>query len=212
MKPWPETRSICTRCWRLSGPRAVARPSRWPRGSSLGAGAVGRSVLVRLARLGPDCERLAEAVAVLAASSPLRHAASLAGLERAAAQSAADSLCQADLLLISRPYVRPPDRARGGRRRARAGKQGGASSRGREAARCRGRAGRPGGGALALAESFGEQWVVDALRRAARRAIAQGAPEAAVSYLRRALASRPRPRRGWICSSSWATPRCRSRP
>ena len=77
---------------------------------ALGAGAVGRSVLVRLARLGPDCERLAEAVAVLAASSPLRHAASLAGLERAAAQSAADSLCQADLLLID-PGLTSPTRS-----------------------------------------------------------------------------------------------------
>ena len=161
---------------------------------ALGAGAVGRSVLVRLARLGPDCERLAEAVAVLAASSPLRHAASLAGLERAAAQSAADRLCQADLLLMdpglsfAHPIVRE----------AVAAELAPASKAGLhfEAARLLAAEGAPAdrvAAHLLSAERFGEQWVVDALRRAARQAIAQGAPEAAVSYLRRALAEPPAP-------------------
>jgi DNA-binding CsgD family transcriptional regulator len=44
---------------------------------------------------------------------------------------------------------------------------------------------------LLSAEPFGEQWVVEVLRRAARQALAQGAPEAAVPYLRRALAEPP---------------------
>jgi predicted ATPase len=48
----------------------------------LGTGTLGRSLLVRLARLGEDCERLAHAVAVLAPGSPLRHPAALAGLGR----------------------------------------------------------------------------------------------------------------------------------
>jgi DNA-binding CsgD family transcriptional regulator len=44
---------------------------------------------------------------------------------------------------------------------------------------------------LLAAEPFGEAWVVEALRLAARLASAQGAPEAAVSYLRRARAEPP---------------------
>ena len=47
------------------------------------------------------------------------------------------------------------------------------------------------GAHLLAAEPFGEGWVVDALRVAARLALAQGAPEAAVSYLRRAMAEPP---------------------
>ncbi|MGB8876477.1 MAG: AAA family ATPase, partial [Solirubrobacteraceae bacterium] len=39
---------------------------------ALGTGALGRSLLVRLARLGQECERLAQAVAVLGPDSPLR--------------------------------------------------------------------------------------------------------------------------------------------
>ena len=46
---------------------------------------------------------------------------------------------------------------------------------------------------LIHAEPFGEPWVVAALRRAAHQALSQGAPEAAASYLRRALAEPPPP-------------------
>src|SRR5947209_3575979 len=65
---------------------------------TLGVGAVGRSVLFRLSRLGEDCERLARALAVLAPGAPLRHAARLAELERDHAERAADRLRGADLL------------------------------------------------------------------------------------------------------------------
>ena len=44
---------------------------------------------------------------------------------------------------------------------------------------------------LLMAEPFGDAWTVDALAIAAQDALAQGAPEAAVSYLRRALAEPP---------------------
>src|ERR1700760_4025633 len=53
---------------------------------SLGAGAVGRSVLVRIGRLGLDCDHLARALAILGPGAPLRHAAQLADLDRAAAE------------------------------------------------------------------------------------------------------------------------------
>jgi DNA-binding CsgD family transcriptional regulator len=158
----------------------------------LGAGAVGRSVLVRLARLGGDCERLAQAAAVLASGAPLRHGAALAGLDRDHAQAAADSMRSADVfaagqtLTFAHPVVReavaadlaPSRRAALHLAAARLLADEGASAD-QVAAH------------LLSAEPYGEPWVVEALRRAARRALAQGAPEAAVSYLRRALAEPP---------------------
>jgi DNA-binding CsgD family transcriptional regulator len=46
-------------------------------------------------------------------------------------------------------------------------------------------------GQLLAAEERGDPWAVDVLRQAARRALAGGAPQAAVVYLRRALAEPP---------------------
>ena len=75
----------------------------------LGAGTVGRSVLVRLARLGGDCERLAQGVAVLGSGSDLRNATRLAGLDRERAELAADRMRGADLLAPGRAlsFVHP---------------------------------------------------------------------------------------------------------
>ena len=47
------------------------------------------------------------------------------------------------------------------------------------------------GAHLVSSEPYGEAWVVDALRAAARLALGRGAPEAAVRYLRRALKEPP---------------------
>ncbi len=46
---------------------------------------------------------------------------------------------------------------------------------------------------LLSAEPYGQAWVIDALRAAAGEALARGAPDVAVSYLRRALAEPPAP-------------------
>ena len=46
---------------------------------------------------------------------------------------------------------------------------------------------------LLSAHPYGDAWIVDALRAAARGAVARGAPEAAVSYLRRAVSEPPSP-------------------
>jgi DNA-binding CsgD family transcriptional regulator len=159
---------------------------------SLGAGAVGQTVLLRLSRLGADCERLAEALAVLAPGSPLRHAASLAGLDREHAEIAADTLREADLVVADRalsfvhPIVRESIAAElPAARRA---------ALHLEAARLlyeEGVAHDRVAAHLLSAEPYGEPWVIDALRVAAREALARGAPEAAVSYLRRALQEPP---------------------
>ncbi|MBV9820023.1 MAG: AAA family ATPase [Solirubrobacterales bacterium] len=160
----------------------------------LGAAAIAQGVIVRLARLGCDCERLAGAVAVLAPGSPLRHGAALAGLDPVRAGVAADRLRTVELLdagdplSFVHPIVReavasqlsPSHRAALHLTAARMLLAEDAASD-RVAAH------------LLSAESFGAGWVVDALRRAARQALGQGAPEAAAAYLRRALAEPPAP-------------------
>lgn len=172
-------------------PAEVARSVR-----TLGAGAIARSVLVRLARLGGDCERLAQAMAVLAPGSPLRHAAALARLGRDQAEVAADALRAADLLAASaamsfaHPIVREAIGADmiASRRAALHAEAAAALSAERAPA-------DQVAAHLLFAERYGEAWVVDALRSAAREALAQGAPEAAVSYLRRAVEEPPEPDR-----------------
>ena len=159
---------------------------------TLGVGTVARSALVRLARLGEDCERLAQAMTVLAPGSPLRHAAMLAQLERERAEVAADALRAADLfapgavLSFAHPIVREAIAAEllPSRRAALHG----------QAARALGAEGVPAdqvAAHLLSAEPYGDPWVVDALCNAAREALAKGAPEAAVSYLRRAVQEPP---------------------
>jgi DNA-binding CsgD family transcriptional regulator len=159
---------------------------------SLGAGTVGRSVLVRIGRLGSDCERLAQALAILGPGAPLRHGAALGGLHRAAAETAADRLRAADVLSPEReldfvhPIVHEALLAELPAARRAALHSGAASLLvGEDAPADRVAA------HLLSAEPYGEAWVVDALRAAARQAMARGAPDTAASYLRRARAEPP---------------------
>jgi DNA-binding CsgD family transcriptional regulator len=159
---------------------------------SLGAGAIARSVLIRLGRLGGDCERLSEAVAILGPGAPLRQAASLSDLPRERAQRAADQLRTTGLLAdtqsltFEHPIVHEAIIA-----------QLPASRRAAIHARAAAQLAQDGAPAdrvaahLLFAEPYGEAWVVDALRRAARQALGQGAPEPAVAYLRRAIVEPP---------------------
>jgi DNA-binding CsgD family transcriptional regulator len=159
---------------------------------SLGAGAVGRSVLVRIGRLGLDCDHLAQALAILGPGAPLRHAATLADLDREAAEVAADRLRAADVLAVEReldfvhPIVHEALLAELPAARRAALHSGAASLLLAEDAPADRVAAH-----LLSAEPYGEAWVVDALRAAARQAMARGAPDAAASYLRRALAEPP---------------------
>jgi DNA-binding CsgD family transcriptional regulator len=158
----------------------------------LGVGSVARSVVVRLARLGGDCERLVRGLAVLGPDTPLRHAAVLAGIERDRARVAADRLRSAHLLTASQAlsFAHPI-----------VGEAIAAELPASERAALHAQAARvllderaPAdriAAHLLSAEPYGESWVVDALRLAAREALAAGAPEAASSYLRRAVAEPP---------------------
>ena len=159
---------------------------------SLGAGSVGRSVLVRIGRLGLDCDRLAQGIAILGPGAPLRHAATLAGLDREAAETAADRLRAADVLAAEReldfvhPIVHEALLAELPAARRAALHSKAASLLVAEHAPADRVAPH-----LLSAEPYGEAWVVDALRAAARQAMARGAPDAAASYLRRALSEPP---------------------
>ena len=161
---------------------------------SLGTGALGRSLLVRLARLGDDCERLAQAVAVLAPGSPLRQGAALAGLERERAEAAADQLRLVELLAAGEglSFMHPIVNEAVASELAPSSR----ASLNLQAASLLLAEGAPLDRVathLLAAEAYGEVWVVEALRGAAREALAQGAPEAAVAYLRRALSEPPVP-------------------
>ncbi|HET8979514.1 MAG TPA: LuxR family transcriptional regulator, partial [Solirubrobacteraceae bacterium] len=159
----------------------------------LGAGAVGRSVLIRLGRLGGDCERLAQAVAILGPGAPLRQAAALSELAREAAEAAADRLRATDLfgpgalLSFAHPIVHEAIRAEMPRSRRAA-----LHARAAELLLAEGAPAERVAAHLLSAEPYGEAWVVEALRTGARQAMGRGAPETAVSLLHRALAEPPR--------------------
>src|SRR5439155_25239971 len=130
---------------------------------------------------------LAEAAAVLDMDAELRHAGALAGLTLAAAERAADELALARILGPRRPlrFTHPILRAAvyaqiplG--RRAAAHRQAAdlldASLLTADQAALH----------LLAAEPSADPWVIDRLRAAAERALARGAPDAAVALLERA--------------------------
>lgn len=135
---------------------------------------------------------LARALAVLGDGVPLEQAAALAGLELGAAARAADdltrdaTLASGAVLAFAHPIVRAAVYAElGPRERA---------SAHAHAAQVLRRADAPierVAAHLMSAEPAHHSWVVEVLRAAAAAVLAQGAPDAAVEYLRRALAEPP---------------------
>ena len=147
---------------------------------------IAHATLLRLSRLPAGTVPLAQAVAVLGAGARLWQAAQLAGLNEAQAIAAADALAAAHVLRPGRPleFVHPIVRAAvyeqlplGARSAAHA----------RAAELLAGADVDEIAAHLLLTEPRGRPEVVELLRAAARRALAGGAPEAGVSYLRRAL-------------------------
>jgi DNA-binding CsgD family transcriptional regulator len=155
---------------------------------------VAASVLPRLRRLPAQVEALAGAVAVLGDRVEVRHAAALAGIETGPATRAADALTATGILARGRPieFVHPTVRRAvyeslpaGQRHRAH-----------RQAAVILDGEGAPAdriAAHLVVAERMGDDWVVDILRAAAREALARGAVDEAVRYLRRAVEEPPHP-------------------
>ncbi|HWM12161.1 MAG TPA: AAA family ATPase, partial [Solirubrobacteraceae bacterium] len=152
---------------------------------------IARSMLARLARLGPSATALAHGVAVLEECSPAE-AGALAGLDPGQAAAAADQLVREGILRSGRPlgFVHPIVAATIV-----------AEVPGAELAAYHARAARiladAGADAervalhLLATEPAGDSWAVTELRIAAARALARGAADVAGSHLRRALAEPP---------------------
>jgi DNA-binding CsgD family transcriptional regulator len=154
-----------------------------------GPEAVLRAVSLRLARLPAAATALVRAAAVLGDGTQLQHAAALADLDLERAAQAATMLVHAGLLRLEDPleFVHPVVRTAiyqqiGADERLRAH---------RRAAELFVTAGTPSQQAAAhllLTPPGGDRFVGEVLRRAAEQSLVQGAPQAAVSYLWRALA------------------------
>jgi class 3 adenylate cyclase/DNA-binding CsgD family transcriptional regulator len=165
-----------------------------PRLLTLGANAVSRGVGLRLSRLPADAIALVRAAAILGDGAELRHAATLAELDLPTAGKTASVLVRSDLLREENPleFIHPVVRTAVYENMS----EGDRLSGHRQAAEALLRAGLPAEQAAAhlqLTLPDGDAFVVATLRDAAKRALAQGAPEAAIAYLRRALDEPPTP-------------------
>lgn len=155
---------------------------------------VAGSVLPRLRRLPADTGALARGIALLGDGAELRHAAALVGLGAGAATRAADALVAAGILAAGRPleFVHPTVR-----RAIYESLPAAEHHRGhRQAAVLLAAEGAPAdrvAAHLVRTERLGDAWAVDVLRAAARAALARGAAEEAVGYLRRAQEEPPAP-------------------
>lgn len=158
----------------------------------VGPDTVGRSLVLRIARLPHECGPLAHAVAVLGARADIGHAAALAEIDPEQAGSAADALAAVEILGPGRPlaFVHPvvreaiyadiasSSRAAMHARAARVLTEAGVSA-GERAPH------------LLATEPSGDPEVVTALREAADDALGKGAADLARRYLARALAEPP---------------------
>jgi DNA-binding CsgD family transcriptional regulator len=153
---------------------------------------IARSVLMRVARLGPDAVAVAETMAILSLDARLDRVAALAGIALPRAAEIVDRLVAAGILAEGEPlaFAHPVLRtavyeqiptARRGLAHAAAARRVIDDGAGAERAASH----------LLLAPPVGDATVVDALRTAAAAALARGAPEAAAPLLQRALAEPP---------------------
>jgi DNA-binding CsgD family transcriptional regulator len=158
----------------------------------VGPAVVSRFVLHRLAALGPAATELARAVAVLGDDSEPLLAGRMSGLSQDDARAAADDLVRADIFLPAErlgfvhPIVRAAlyeDLAPGERQARHAAAAEALAREGASAERVTAH--------LLLTPPTGNQHRVGTLRSAAAAAAHRGAPRAAATYLRRALAESP---------------------
>lgn len=160
--------------------------------AALGPARVSAGVLARVGRLGASAVRLTEALAVLGDNARLPHAAALAGLDEQEAQRAATALIDAGVLLeafplsFTHPLVRQAiyEHLPYGERLA-------AHDRAAGILHAAGTRAEAIASHLLLTQPQGSGEVVELLRRAAADATAQGSPDCAAQYLRRALIEPP---------------------
>src|SRR5438067_5610634 len=161
---------------------------------ALGPRAVSYGVSTRLSRLPAEAADLLRAAAILGDRAELSLTAALAGLDTAEALAAASALVRSDLLRHETPveFMHPIVRT-AVLEDLSAAERVGAHRRAAEVLLEAG--GLPEQAAAHLAQTIPthDPFVVMTLRRAADRSLAQGAPEAAAAYLRRALEEPPEP-------------------
>ncbi len=152
---------------------------------------VSKSVVLRLSRLSPPAWQLARAAAVLG-EADVRLAAGLAGMDTGAAATAADELAAAGILEGGRPlrFVHPIVRAAVEADLPPGQRAGLHAAAARHLAKEGASAHRIAAHLLATGPA-GDDGVAGSLLSAAQAAIANGAPDSAVIYLRRALAEPP---------------------
>lgn len=154
--------------------------------ADLAPGTIGRLVFVRIARAGDAAVALAQAVAILGDAPTVAAAARLAGLSVATAGTAAASLIGLDILDESLAFTHPVVREAVYDDLAAPLRE----SRHFTAAEVLHDLSAPVeavAAQLLLAPAVDAPWVRPALQRAARAAVARGAPEAAARFLARAL-------------------------
>jgi len=163
-----------------------------PRVREVGPEPVARAVSLRLSRLPQEAGMLARAIAVLGHGAKLGLAAALAGVEPSAAVEASGALARSELLRLepalefTHPVVRaaiyeaigPVERAEAHRRAAGILAEAGAEP-------------EQTASHLLLVAPAADPFVGVVLREAAARALARGAADTSVIYLRRALAEPP---------------------
>ncbi len=154
----------------------------------IGSHAVARTVLLRLSRLPSAAIGVARAVAVLGDGAALSAVAALAGLGQAEAAAAAGELARAEILTSQAPvgFVHPLVRDAIYEQLSATEKEV-EHARAAEVMIASGADDEHVAAHLLKMACGGQDWVVDRLVRAARDASRQGAPDGAVSYLRRAL-------------------------
>jgi DNA-binding CsgD family transcriptional regulator len=157
--------------------------------ADVGPRAVSRTVLLRLARLDANAIALAQAVAILGDAGDLAILGGMTGLPSAALEQAARSLVHAQILRSQSPmgFVHPLLRDAVYQDLSPIERE----ARHAEAARLLHGAGRSAEQIAAhalLLPPAARPWIVDVLSESAAVAMSRGAPDIAVSYLRRALA------------------------
>ncbi|MGH8885243.1 MAG: helix-turn-helix transcriptional regulator [Egibacteraceae bacterium] len=158
----------------------------------LGSERIATAVLLRVGRLGAPAPALARALAVLGERAELAQAAALAGVDTVTAGRIVDALADAAVLERGRPvrFVHPVVRTA-------IYEDAAASERARLHARAARLLSEDGADVEAVAVHLlaaaccGDPWTVQGLRAAAAAALARGAPETAVRFLRRALREPP---------------------
>jgi len=196
-------------CWRMTEGNvfllgeliAAVRAEQWeptlanaPRIGTLAPEPVLRAVAVRLMRLSDDAAGIARAVAVLGEDAALRHVASLTEREPDRVAAAVDALAASDILRPAGPGTLAfahPLLASAVYADVGTGERAALHRRAAEILRDEDVAVQRVAAHLLQSPGSGEACVVEVLCAAAQEALSQGAPESAVSYLRRALDEPP---------------------